>query len=155
MKKLTKFFLSISYVGYIKYASGTWGSIASLVILFPLFKLLPLSILIFLFVGIFIISNSLINYFSSFTKTYDSKYIVIDEFLGIFTILFFYDLIFIYNDVITILLIFLTFRFFDIIKIFPANYVDKNFKNGYGVILDDLIAGIYSVLTLGMLNAFI
>ena len=63
--------------------------------------------------------------------------------------------IFIYNDFITIVLIFFTFRFFDIIKIFPANYVDKNFKNGYGVILDDIIAGIYSVLTLGIFHAFI
>ena len=75
--------------------------------------------------------------------------------LGIFSILIFYDLIFIYNDFITLVLIFFIFRLFDIIKIFPANYIDKNLKNGYGVIMDDIVAGIYTILTLMILNVFI
>ena len=40
-------------------------------------------------------------------------------------------------------------------KFFPANYIDKNWKNGFGVILDDIIAGLYTILTLIILNAFI
>ena len=42
-----------------------------------------------------------------------------------------------------------------IIKIFPANYIDKNLKNGYGVMMDDIVAGIYTIFTLMILNAFI
>ena len=52
-------------------------------------------------------------------------------------------------------LIFVSFRFFDILKIFPANWVDKKIKNSFGVILDDIIAGIYSILVLYLLNVFL
>ena len=157
MKIFTKLFVSIFFVGYIKFASGTWGSLAALLILFPIVKFSPLSFsgLIIIFIILFFISNLCINYFSNFTKSKDSKYIVIDELLGIFSILIFYDLIFIYNDFITLVLIFFIFRLFDIIKIFPANYIDKNLKNGYGVIMDDIVAGIYTIFTLIILNAFI
>jgi len=157
MKNFTKLFVSIFFVGYIKFASGTWGSLLSLLIMYILFNVLalPLTILTIIFISLFFISNYLINYFSVFTNSEDSKHIVIDELLGVFTIFLFYDLIFLYNDTVTYILIFFIFRFFDIIKIFPANYFDKHYKNGYGVILDDIIAGLYTVLTLIILNAFI
>ena len=157
MKIFTKLFVSIFFVGYIKFASGTWGSLAALLILFPIVKFSPLSFsgLIIIFIILFFISNLSINYFSNFTNSKDSKHIVIDELLGIFSILIFYDLILIYNDFITLVLIFFIFRLFDIIKIFPANYIDKNLKNGYGVIMDDIVAGIYTILTLMILNVFI
>ena len=157
MKIFTKLFVSIFYVGYIKFASGTWGSIASLLILYPFIKFTVLSFeaLLIIFIILFFISNLFINYFSNFTNSNDSKHIVIDELLGIFIILIFYDFIFIYNDFITLILIFFIFRLFDIIKIFPANYIDKNLKNGYGVIMDDIVAGIYTIFTLMILNAFI
>ena len=157
MKIFTKLFVSIFYIGYIKYASGTWGSLASILILYPFIKIivLPFEALIILFIILFFISNLFINYFSNFTNSNDSKHIVIDELLGIFSILIFYDLIFIYNDFLTLILIFLIFRLFDIVKLFPANYIDKNFKNGYGVIIDDVVAGIYTILTLMILNVFI
>ncbi len=157
MKTFTKIFISIFFIGYIKFASGTWGSLTSLLILFPIIKFASFSLwsLIVFFIFLFFISNVFINYFSNFTKTHDSKYIVIDELLGIFSILIFYDFIFIYNDIFTLILIFTFFRFFDIIKLFPANYIDKNFKNGYGVMMDDVVAGIYTILTLMILNAFI
>ena len=157
MKKFTKFFVSIFYIGYIKFAPGTWGTFASILILFPLIKLslLNFNILIIIFVILFFISNLLINYFSSITSSHDSKNIVIDEFLGIFVIFLFYNFIFIYNDAFTLTLIFVIFRFFDIVKIFPANYIDKNLRNGYGVMLDDIVAGLYTILTLMILNVFI
>ena len=157
MKNFTKIFVSIFYIGYLKYASGTWGSLASVFILYFLFNVLTisLSVLIFLFVFLFFISNYLIDYFSSFTNSHDSKHIIIDELLGVFLIFLFYDFIFTYNDFITCLLIFVIFRIFDIYKIFPANYFDKQFKNGYGVILDDIIAGLYTILTIIIINVFI
>ena len=157
MKIFTKLFVSIFYIGYIKFASGTWGSLASIIILYPFIKftLLSFEALIIVFIFLFFISNLFINYFSKFTNSNDSKHIVIDELLGIFIILIFYDFIFIYNDFITLILIFFIFRLFDIIKIFPANYIDKNLKNGYGVMIDDIVAGIYTIFTLMILNVFI
>ena len=157
MKIFTKIFVSIFFVGYIKFASGTWGSLAAILILYPIIKytMLSLEVLIIIFIILFFISNLFINFFSNFTNSNDSKHIVIDELLGIFIILIFYDFIFIYNDFITLILIFFIFRLFDIIKIFPANYIDKNLKNGYGVMIDDIIAGIYTILTLMILNVFI
>ena len=41
---------------------------------------------------------------------------------------------------------FVFFRFFDILKIFPSNYIDKNYKNSFGIIGDDLIAGVQALL---------
>ena len=157
MKIFTKLFVSIFYVGYIKFASGTWGSIASLLILYPFikFNILSFGVLIIVFIILFFISNLFINYFSFFTNSNDSKHIVIDELLGIFIILIFYDFIFIYNDFITLILIFFLFRIFDIIKIFPANYIDTNLKNGYGVMMDDIVAGFYTIFTLIILNVLI
>ena len=157
MINFTNIFVSIFYIGYIRYAPGTWGSLASLAILFFLFNIINISllILIILFVFLFFLSNYLINYFSSITNSHDSKHIVIDEFLGVFFIFLFYDIIFIFNDFITCLLIFVSFRIFDIYKIFPANYFDKQLHSGYGVILDDIIAGIYTILIMIIINVFI
>jgi len=157
MKTFTKIFVSIFFIGYTKFASGTWGSLASILILFPIIKFssLPLEFFVIIFIILFFISNFFINYFSTFTNSQDSKHIVVDELLGIFSILIFYDFIIIYNDILTLTLIFFIFRLFDVVKFFPANYIDNNFKNGYGVILDDIIAGIYTILTLLILNAFI
>ena len=157
MINFTNIFVSIFYIGYIRYAPGTWGSFASLGIIFFLFNIIniPLSILIILFVFLFFLSNYLINYFSSIINSHDSKHIVIDEFLGMFFIFLFYDVIFIYNNYITCLLIFVCFRIFDVFKIFPANYFDKQLHSGYGVILDDIIAGMYTILTMIIINVFI
>ena len=51
--------------------------------------------------------------------------------------------------------IFFLFRFFDIVKIYPANWIDKNIKNSFGIILDDLVAGLYCIIVLFILNVFI
>ena len=157
MINFTNIFVSIFYIGYIRYAPGTWGSLVSLGIIFFLFNIIniSLSILIILFVFLFFLSNYLINYFSSITNSHDSKLIVIDEFLGMFFIFLFYDVIFIYNNYITCLLIFVCFRIFDVFKIFPANYFDKQLYSGFGVILDDIIAGMYTILTMIIINVFI
>tara|TARA_B100000965_G_scaffold246138_1_gene206596 strand:- start:431 stop:901 length:471 start_codon:yes stop_codon:yes gene_type:complete len=156
MRIFTKIFVSIFFIGYIKFATGTWGSLISILILFPVIKLLlSLKLFVIIFIILFFISNFLINYFSQFTNSQDSKHIVIDELLGIFFILIFYDFIFIHNDFLTLTLIFFIFRLFDIVKVFPANYIDNNFKNGYGVILDDIIAGFYTILTMIIINVFI
>jgi len=157
MIKLANFFVSLSFAGYIKLIPpGTFASFLSIVVLFPIveYKIISLEIFVAVFIIIFLLSLFFINKFSSHTLSHDSKIIVIDEFLGIYLILIFYNQIKIINPYVTIVLIFILFRFFDILKIFPANIVDRKLKSSFGVILDDLIAGIYTIIILYVLNAY-
>merc|ERR1712127_689978 len=88
----------------------------------------------------------------------DAKEIVIDEFIGqaipiltIYSILNFREIgYFIFYTLIS----FILFRFFDILKPYPIYIVDKNMKNGFGVVLDDVIAGIYSSIILLIIVSF-
>ena len=52
------------------------------------------------------------------------------------------------NFIFYIIVSFFLFRFFDIVKPYPINIIDKNIKNGFGVMLDDVVAGIYSSIIL-------
>ncbi len=157
MKKIINFYLSLGFIGYIKTAPGSFGSLLSIFILFPFFyyEIFDLLIYILIFILFFIISLKFIDIFSRENNNHDSKIIIIDEFLGIYLIYLFYDLIFIYNHIFTCLLVFLFFRFFDIIKIFPANIIDKRMLNSFGVILDDIVASLYTILSIYFLNVLL
>ena len=157
MKILTNLFVSLFYSGYFKIWPGTFASIISIVILFPIVSsnLISFSVMIIIFIVIFILSLFFINYYSTYTGTHDSGTIVIDEFLGVYLIFIFYDYVYTSSNFITLILIFLFFRFFDITKIFPANIIDKKMKNSLGVILDDLVASIYTIIILFSINVFI
>ena len=157
MIKLTNLFVSLFYSGYIKnLPSGTFGSFISILILFPIieFNIISLELFILGFIIIFLLSLYFIKEFSSYNKSHDSKIIVIDEFLGIYLILIFFEQIQIINTYISVFLIFILFRFFDVVKIFPANIIDKNLNNALGVILDDLVAALYTIISLYTINAF-
>ncbi len=154
-KKIGKLIVTMFGVGLIKYFPGTFGSLvtASLYYIFYVIKIdyfLLLSINFFLF----FYSVWMINNLKDEFEEIDAKEIVIDEFLGqSIPILFFY-IIFYEGSVsntfffIIVFLSFVGFRFFDILKPYPINYVDKNMKNGFGVILDDLIAGFFTLIVL-------
>ncbi len=118
-------------------------------------NLLSTNLMIFVFIIIFILSLFFISNYSHYTNSHDSGFIVIDEFLGLYLIFIFYDFIFVYNNFITLLLIFIFFRLFDITKIFPANIIDRKMKNSLGVLLDDLIASIYTIMSIYIINVFI
>ena len=68
----------------------------------------------------------------------DPKYVVADEHIGQSI-----SLIFCEQAIFDYLISFCLFRFFDILKPFPINLVDNHLKNAFGVILDDVLAGIY------------
>jgi len=157
MKNFINLFNSLFYIGYIKIFPGTFASGFSILILFPVFylELINLKIMIILFAIILSFSIYSINFYSKITKTHDSNIIVIDEFLGIFFIFLFYKKIMFVNNYITIILIFIFFRFFDILKIFPANIIDKKILNPFGVILDDIVASIYTILIIYLINVII
>mgnify|MGYP001421528522 FL=1 len=155
MNKIISIFTTLFGIGYSPIAPGTIGSIFSIVFLYFLIKFVSYSFLVIIFLIILFTSLKLIEKYSNLLKSHDSSTIVIDEFLGIFLIILFYDYLKFTNDFIMFLLILILFRFFDILKIFPINWVDKNIKNSFGVVLDDLLAGVYSIIILYSINVFI
>ena len=155
MNKIISIFPTLFGIGYSPIAPGTIGSIFSIVLLYFLIKFVSYSFLVIIFIIIFFTSLKLIEKYSNLLKSHDSSTIVIDEFLGIFLIILFYDYLKFANDFIMFLLILLLFRFFDVLKVFPINWVDKNIKNSFGVVLDDLLAGVYSIIILYSINVFI
>ena len=155
MNKIISIFPTLFGIGYSPIAPGTIGSIFSIVFLYFLIKFVSYSFLVIMFLIILFTSLKLIEKYSNLLKSHDSSTIVIDEFLGIFLIILFYDYLKFTNDFIMFLLILILFRFFDILKIFPINWVDKNIKNSFGVVLDDLLAGVYSIIVLYSINVFI
>ena len=147
-------------VGYSKYAPGTVASFITCLI-FILLYIFQINILfligavslIFIY-SVYAIDKS-VNYFD----TIDAKEIVVDEFIGqSIPILTFYSYIQVNNFgdfILLVLLSFFLFRIFDITKPYPINKIDRNMKNGFGVILDDVVAGIYSSVVLLIIFSFI
>ena len=142
-------------IGKIKNIPGTVGSFVTVLVLFIFFHIIKLqpTIIFTLLIIIFLYSFYAIY---THTKNYENKdprEVVIDEFIGQSISIYLYE-IFLNNtnnlkEVIFFYLIsFFLFRCFDIIKPFPVSFFDKNFKNSFGVIMDDVMAGIYVVITL-------
>jgi len=119
MNKIISIFTTLFGIGYSPIAPGTIGSIFSIVFLYFLIKFVSYSFLVIIFLIILFTSLKLIEKYSNLLKSHDSSTIVIDEFLGIFLIILFYDYLKFTNDFIMFLLILILFRFFDILKIFP------------------------------------
>ena len=155
IKTLNTLFVTIFGLGKIPKIPGTFGSLATIIILYIFFHILDLSsnsILIFLII-IFIFSFSAVASHIKESKNKDPKEVIIDEFIGQSIPIYLYEIshgtekssdeaIIFYG------LCFILFRFFDIAKPFPVSYFDKNFKNSFGVIMDDVCAGFYVVLSL-------
>ena len=154
-KNLTSLFVTMFGLGKIPKIPGTFGSLATVIILYFFFHILNLSsnlILIGLII-IFIFSFLAIAAHIQNEENKDPKEVVIDEFIGQSIPIYLYEIshgtekssdeaIIFYG------ICFILFRFFDIVKPFPVNFFDKNFKNSFGVIMDDVCAGFYVVLSL-------
>ena len=142
-------------LGKIKFIPGTFGSLATTIILYILFHVLNISsnfILIGLVI-IFIYSFPAVTSYIKDNENKDPGEIIIDELIGQSIPIFAYEIshgtekspdeaLIFYS------ICFVLFRFFDIIKPFPVSFFDKNFKNSFGVIMDDVCAGLYVILSL-------
>ena len=131
--------------GLINIAPGTWGSIVTL-ILFTIAEtfinnLLYLLVIVFFFLIVFLMSCLVA---SNDADIKDDSRIVSDEMGGMLLTL--YSISLISDEIFGYLIGFTLFRFFDIVKPWPISFVDQNLKNGFGVFLDDLIAGFLSFL---------
>jgi len=151
MKSLSKFIVTISYIGLSPFASGTFASIATIIIwiLFVKSNLIIYFALISLF--LFIISFYFIDIYLSGNDDQDPKEVVIDEFIGQSIPLL---LVPSSDEIAIIFLIFIFFRFFDIFKIYPINLLEK-IKGSKGVMFDDIMAGIYAAIVVIFINSYI
>ena len=160
--KLNFIFVTFFGIGKIKKIPGTFASLFTTLLLFFLFHILNFSpnIILVIIILIFFISLFSVQIYINDLSNKDPKEIVIDEVIGQSIPLYLYEASHnIEKDSIDTLkfylIIFILFRFFDIAKPFPVNYFDKNFKNSFGVIMDDVCAGLYVVLVLILYMIFI
>ena len=131
-------------------ASGTFGSIFAVIFYIIFYNFLPiLGFIIIILLTFFYSLIFLQRTLDSFSNE-DPKEIVIDEFIGQLLPLTICN-----GNLSLILLSFLTFRFFDISKLFPANIFDKKIKGSIGIIGDDVVAGIYSFITIYLTKLYI
>ena len=151
-KKINYLFVTMLGVGSLSRIPGSIASLITTIILFIFFNFLNFSVNLVLFfvILIFFISIYAINKFIEEKENKDPKEVVIDEFIGQSIPICLYEVAHTQskelNEALTIyFLMFILFRVFDITKPYPVSYYDKNFKNSFGVIMDDVCAGLYVV----------
>jgi len=155
MNKISQLFSTLFYIGYVKWVPGTIGSLASLIIIIFIHSFVNKIEFIILFICIFILAIIFVSLYSKKINKHDAREIVIDEFLGIYLIIIFSNNYNLFNEFVKLFIIFILFRIFDIAKPYPINWIHNNMKNSYGIILDDIIAGIYTIIILSIINVFI
>ena len=155
LNKINFYFVTLFGIGKIKKIPGSFASLATTLFLFFLFYVLNVlpSIVLISVIIIFFISLYAVNIFIKDLDNKDPKEVVIDEFIGQSIPICLYEIAHEgpkeTNEVLTFYFImFILFRIFDIAKPYPVSYYDKNFKNSFGVIMDDVAAGLYVVAVL-------
>ncbi len=142
LERLILFFASGFYSGYAPFASGTVGTLVgiALYLLLSQLSVIPYSILTFAVIaaGIGLASKA-----ERILGEKDSGVIVIDEIAGFFITMWALP-----TTWTTVAAGFFLFRFFDVLKPFPIRRIDQNLPGGWGVMLDDCLAGVYANLTL-------
>ena len=150
MRTFSKYFVSLLGIGYIPYAPGTFGSVFAIIIWYLSLTLFSVNLFYIVFLFTFLISFKITQIYLDITKKEDPPEVIIDEFLGqSIPLLFVLD-----HNIFEILLVFSTFRIFDIFKFYPINRAEK-LHGAKGVIMDDIIAGIYSLIILMIYKIFI
>ena len=142
-------------IGKLPRIPGSYASLVTVIFLYILFHIfsVPADVFLFFLVAIFIISLFAVNIFTKDLINKDPTEVDIDEFIGQSIPICLYEIAHDTtketNEILTFYFImFILFRIFDIVKPYPVNYYDKNFKNSFGVIMDDVCAGLYVVAAL-------
>ena len=147
--KLANWVSTVFKIGYLPTAPGTWGSLAAVVLWYLIIESISTITFIVTIIIIFILGV----YTSSITERYsgqkDPSVIVIDEWVGQWI-----ALLFLPKSLLLGLVTFALFRLFDIWKPFPIKILDK-MPSGWGIMLDDVLAGFYTLLVLSVLRVWI
>ena len=149
MHTLIMFIATGCYSGYLPKAPGTWGSLVGL-LLFFLLHTLSLEIYLAVLAGLFLIGTFAAGEAEKIVDHKDPGLVVIDEIVGMLI-----TMIAIPATPLAMGLGFILFRIFDIWKPFPVNFIDQRFHGGLGIMLDDVMAGIYSLIILQLVIRFI
>ena len=160
MKKINILLSTFFGCGYITKIPGTITSAITVIFIFIAYEILgytDLKFSIIFFVLLFIYSFYAVKDSESEFKNKDPRQIVIDEVLGQSMPLILLLYLIQTNKIniaveIYYILSFLSFRFFDILKPFPVSYFDKNYKNYFGIIMDDIMAGLYSMILIYLMS---
>ena len=155
IKRFNFLFITLLGLGKIKKFPGTLGSLVTVIILYILFHVLNVSsdFILLGLILIFVYSFPAIESYIKNNENKDPGEIIIDELIGQSIPIIAYEISHGTKKTPDEALIFYCiclalFRFFDILKPFPVSFFDKNYKNSFGVILDDICAGLYVVLSL-------
>ena len=158
IKKFNLFFLTFCFIGKIKYAPGSIASLITCLIFLILINILNIYfILIFTIIITLYSFIAINNSFENFDSE-DPQEIVIDEVVGqIFPLLAIpiYETLYPLPTIYYCISAFLAFRLFDIWKPYPISYVDNNVRGALGIMLDDILASVYSIFFLIILLFFL
>ena len=151
--RLQELFATGFYSGYIPVMPGTFGTLAGCAIYIALSRFVPYY---YLLVALFFILSVTAADFAerNIFKIKDAPAIVIDEIVGFFITMLSFRFDGTYSSFLYLSIGFLLFRFFDIAKPFPIKGSQK-LKGGLGVVIDDVIAGLYANLVLQIIRGFI
>ena len=160
MKKINIIISTFFGYGYLTKMPGSITSLVTTIFIYTAYEYLgynDLKFSIIFFLLLFFYSFYAVKDAESEFKNKDPRQIVIDEVLGQAMPLIFLLYLNQTNQLniqieIYYILSFIFFRFFDILKPFPVSYFDKNFKNYFGIIMDDIMAGIYSMLLIYLIS---
>jgi phosphatidylglycerophosphatase A len=134
---LLKNIATLGFIGYLPVAPGTFGTLAALLFFALLKPTIPVHVLLIILVtALGIIASSRAE---KILNEKDSSHIVIDEFAG-----YALALLFLPHTLFYLVLSFLLFRLFDILKPLPLRWIERTIPGGYGVMADDLVAGVYT-----------
>ena len=140
------------YLGYSKIAPGSIASLVTTLVFYFFAKYLFFSLLIMIISVITILSFFAVGVYTSGSLEKDKSEIVIDEIIGqliaLSPLLFFSE--YTPPEFYMCVVSFLFFRFFDIVKPFPINHVDK-INSNFGIIMDDVLAGFFSAILLTLI----
>ena len=155
IKTFNYLFVTCFGVGSFRFAPGTITSFITTIFLFSLFHIINLSnnIILIVLLLIFFYAFYAVNEYIKDNENKDPKEVVVDEFIGQSIPIYLYEIAHgtikdSQEAALFYLYIFILFRYFDIKKPFPVSFFDKKFKNCFGVIFDDVVAGLYVVVTL-------
>ena len=143
---LNTMFVSVFGIGFIPFASGTFGSLAGLIIGYAL-NLINYNLFFIIIPMLFILGVIASNTYQKQTGEKDSSVIVIDEVVGQLI-----AMMFVMDNYVLVFISFIIFRLFDIYKPWPASYADKKMTGGFGVMLDDVFAGIYTAIFIFLIS---
>ena len=142
------FAATLGGIGMMPIAPGTFGSITAWIIFVYLSHFISMINMLILTILFFILSIWICSEASKDLENKDHKSIVIDELVGMWIALL--PVLVIANSqferTVYALAALILFRFFDILKPFPISYFDKNYKNGFGIVIDDVISGLIAII---------